>query len=267
MKMAVVVDSTLDVSEDLRESITTVPLRINLCGRDMEDGERDLEWLFETMKKERCFAKTSQPSPERFKEVYEKLLRENDWVLSIHISSKLSGTVQSALLAKRDFGERVRIFDTLSSSIAGQIYVERALLMRGEKPDVVLKELEELRKRVRLFLTVRDLEFLKRSGRLSGIETIIGSVLRLKPIIEVVDGSLKVIKVTVGVNKTLNFMKEKMESSGLKNVVIGHILNPSLAQSLKEHAKALGMKYVVIPVRSMTLSAHLGPGGYGIALY
>ena len=139
--------------------------------------------------------------------------------------------------------------------------------MRGEKPDVVLKELEGLRKRVRLFLTVRDLEFLKRSGRLSGIETIIGSVLRLKPIIEVVDGSLKVIKVTVGVNKTLNFMKEKMESSGLKNVVIGHILNPSFAQSLKEHAKALGMKYVVIPVRSMTLSAHLGPGGYGIALY
>ncbi len=267
MKFAVVIDSTLEVSEELSHLVHVVPLRITLKDLELEDGDRDLKWLFETMREKRCFAKTSQPSPNRFRVLYEKLLREYDWILSIHISSKLSGTIQSAAIASKEFGDRVRMFDTKSASIVGQVYVKRALEMKDRDPDTILRELKRIRDEAKFFLTVRDLEYLKRSGRLGGVEAVIGSVLKLKPMIEVVEGELKIAKIVVGRNKAMSFMKKQMEKMRDRKVLIGYILDRKPAEELSAHAKNLGMEYEVIPVKSLTLSIHLGPGGYGIFLY
>jgi len=261
--MRIVLDSTMDVSDELREKVTFVPLKVEIAGEVFEDG-RDLSEVFKLMRKKNAFAKTSQPSPGEFERIYSELLEETDWVLSIHISEKLSGTISSARMAAERFRGRVFVFDSGFATIAAQLYVERALEIEEEPPEVVLKEMEKIKSEMELYLTVGNLEFLKRSGRLKGIEALIGSILRLRPLIEVSGGALKTKKVYRSNAKVLKTMKDLME--GAEEAVIGHILAPQVAEDLFQHAEKLGIKARIVPVRSCALSVHLGPESYGIAL-
>ncbi len=261
--MKIVIDSTMDLSSDLRKLVTIVPLNVEIAGYRFKDG-KPLEEVFEMMRKNKTFAKTSQPSPRDFEMVYSKLLKESDWVLSIHISSKLSGTYNSARIAAEKFKGRVFVFDSKSASIAAHVLVKEALKLSNEKPEVVLKELEIVRDSTEFYLTVDNLEFLKRSGRLRGVESIIGSILKLRPLIEVVDGALRTKKIHRGNAKILMEMKKLMEGS--KEVIIGHILNQEIANDLKRYADSIGIPSEIITVRSCALSVHLGPKAYGVAL-
>lgn len=261
--MKIVIDSTLDVSEDLKKVVTVVPLNVEIAGHGFKDG-RPLEEVFEIMKKSKSFAKTSQPSPMDFEMVYSDLLKETDWVLSIHISSKLSGTYNSARIAAEKFGGKVFVFDSMSASIAGHVLVKEALKLSGKNPEEVLKKLEIIRESTKFYLTVDNLEYLKRSGRLRGIESIVSSMLRLRPLIEVTNGELKTKKIHRGNAKVLKDMKKLMENA--REIVIGHILNPKIAEDLKNYADSLEIPSEIVPVRSCALSVHLGPKAYGIAI-
>ena len=267
MSFAIVIDSTLEVSEDLLERVTIVPLNVTIGDLEMKDRTKTPEWMLQEVRSRNVPLKTSQPSPAAFKEVYEKLLKEHDWVLSIHISSGLSGTLQSARLAAESFGGRVKLFDTMNASIAGHAYVERALKMKDESPEKILRELAEIRRRSKIFLTVKELEFLRRGGRLKAIESVIGSVLKLKPIMTVVDGRLRIAKILVGNNRVIGYFKKEMERRRDMKAVIGYIVEERAAKPLVMHALDLGMDHVVLRVRSMVLAAHLGPGGYGVFFY
>ena len=261
--MKIVIDSTLDVSDDLRKFVTVVPLNVEIASHRFKD-EKPLEEVFEIMRKSKSFAKTSQPSPKDFERAYSELLKEEDWILSIHISSKLSGTYNSARIASEKFKRKVFVFDSMSASIAGHILVKEALKLSNENPEKVLRELKIARDSTKFYLTVDNLEFLKRSGRLKGVESIVSSILKLRPLIEVVEGALKTKKVHRGNAKVLKDMKKLMENA--KEVIIGHVLNPQVANELKEHADSLGILSEIIAVRSCALSVHLGPKAYGIAL-
>ncbi len=261
--MRIVVDSTLDVSEDLRKELTVVPLSVDIAGNTFKDG-RPLEEVFDLMRRTNSFAKTSQPAPMDFERVYSRLLEETDWILSIHISRKLSGTINSAKMAAEKFRGRVFVLDSGSASIVAQPLVKTALKMKDEKPEEVIKELKKVRESIELYLTVDNLEFLKRSGRLSRAESLIGSILKLRPLIEVVDGALRTKKVYRSNTKVLKEMKKLMENA--REVVIGHILNPEIAEKLWEHASKLEIPSEIVPVKSCTLSVHLGPGSYGIVV-
>ena len=261
--MKIVIDSTMDLSDDLRRLVTIVPLNVEIAGHEFKDG-KPLEEVFDLMRKSKAFAKTSQPSPNDFERVYSELLKESDWVLSIHISSKLSGTYNSARIASEKFRGKVFVFDSKSASIAAHVLVKEALKLSGENPEVVLKELEIVRDSTEFYLTVDNLEFLKRSGRLKGVESVVGSILKLRPLIEVVDGALKTRKIHRGNARVLMEMKKLME--GAKEVIIGHILNREIADNLKRHADSIGIPSEIVAVRSCALSVHLGPKAYGIAV-
>ena len=261
--MKIVIDSTLDVSDDLRDIVTIVPLNIEIAGHGFKDG-RPLEEVFKIMEESKSFAKTSQPSPNDFERVYSELLKETDWILSIHISNKLSGTYNSARIAAEKFIGKVFIFDSLSASVAGHVLVKEALKLSDENPEVVIRELERVRETTEFYLTVDNLEYLKKSGRLRGIESIVSSMLKLRPLIEVVDGALKTKKIHRGNAKVLKDMKKLME--GAKEIVIGHVLNPQIADQLKEHADSMNIPAEIVAVRSCALSVHLGPKAYGIAV-
>ena len=263
--MRIVIDSTLEVGESLKKLVEVVPLKVMIGDESYRDGEIDLEEMFEKVRKTGNFPKTSQPSPSDFERVYSEILEEGeDWILSIHITEGLSGTMNSARMAAEKFKGKVWVVDTGSTSIIGHLFVKRALEMKDEKPEKVVKELEELRERSAVYLTVGNLEFLKRSGRLKGIEALIGSIMRLRPLMESRLGYLKTKKVYRSASKVLEAMKEIIR--GAKEVVIGHILAPEPAEKLADFAKSLGLDHEIIEVSSSSLSAHLGPGSYGIAV-
>ena len=262
--MRLVMDSTLEVSDELREKVVFVPLKIELGGRSFLDGQITLKEMFEIVRMKNVFPKTSQPSPADFERVYSEILKENDWILSIHITSGLSGTISSARMAAEKFKGRVYVVDTGSTSIVGQIFAEEVLKMEGEDPETIVRHLESLRDETAVYLTVENLEFLKRSGRLRGIEALIGSILNLRPLIESKHGYLKTKKVYRSNSKVLNAMKEI--ASKAKKVVVGHIENPSVAEEISKFLTEKKIPHEIISVRSCSLSAHLGPGSYGIAI-
>ena len=263
--MKIVIDSTLEVGDNLRNFVRIAPLKVTIGNESYRDGEIKLEEMFDKVRKTGNFPKTSQPSPADFEKVYSEILEEEgDWILSIHITEGLSGTMNSARMAAEKFKGKVWVVDTGSASIIGHLFVKRALEMKDEKPEKVVRELEKLRERSVVYLTVGNLEFLKRSGRLRGIEALIGSIMKLRPLMESRLGYLKTKKVYRSASKVLEAMKDIIRNA--KEVVIGHILALEPAKKLSELAESLGLSYEVIEVRSSSLSAHLGPGSYGIAV-
>ncbi len=268
LKVGIVLDSTLDVTDDLREKVYWVPLKVEIAGETFLDGTKSLDEIFSLMREKNAFAKTSQPSPNDFEDVYQKALKENDAVISLHISEKLSGTIGSAKIASKVFDDRVRVFDTGAATIVAQAYVEKILEMSGKSVDEIMDELQKLRESMKLFLTVGSLEFLKRSGRLKGMEAMIGSLLKLRPVIEVVEGALTTKKILRGEKKVFQYMIRLLERLPKNSkVFVGNIHAPEKGRLLKEHAKKLGLDVKEVPVRSSALSVHLGPGSYGIAVF
>ncbi len=265
MSFAIVVDSTLDMREEFLKHVNIVPLKVIIGEEVFKDRELTNEKLFKISKEKGVLPKTSQPSPDDFKPVYEKLLEDNDFVVSLHLSEKLSGTIQSARMAAESIGkkDRVLIFDITAPSIIADPYVELLLGMEGASMEEIRKELENLRERTKFYLTVNSLDYLKASGRLSGIEALIGSLLKLRPVIEVLEGELHVKKITRGKNGPLNFFKKAMENMG-KRFVIGSILNENVVKELAKHAENLGKPYVIVESKSAVLAAHLGPGSFGV---
>jgi len=265
-KVAIVVDSTMDLSDELRNSVFVVPLKVELAGEIFKDGERNIEGILQTMKEKNIFAKTSQPSPIDFEIVYKQALENHDFVVSIHISEKLSGTIGSARIAAQKFENRIFIFDTNAATIVADEYVRKVLEMKGAFPEEIIGELRKLRNNMKLYLTVGNLEFLKRSGRLKGIEAMIGSILKLRPVIEVHEGALRTRKITRGDRGPLRFMKEAIERAKGK-IIVGHIMAPEKSRQLMDFAASLGKPVREVSVRSAALSVHLGPGSYGVAIF
>ena len=196
MKVALVTDSTADLPRPLRERlrIRTVPLYVNLGGKVYRDWEEITpEEIFQKVRQGKAFPTTSQPSPEDFLKAYQAALEEADHVLSIHISSKLSGTVQSAELAAQSFPGRITVFDSQAASLGIGMMALRAheLLAQGQGLEEVLKELGRIRQDHFVRFSVATLEFLKRGGRIGGAQALLGTLLGIKPILTLKDGRVE----------------------------------------------------------------------------
>ncbi|WP_287930154.1 DegV family protein, partial [Thermus sp.] len=188
MKVALITDSTSDLPRALRErlGVRVVPLYVNLGGRIYRDWEEITpEEIFKKVREGEAFPTTSQPSPEDFQRAYQEALQEADHVLSIHISAKLSGTVQSALLAAQNFPERITVFDSQAASLGIGMMLLRAheLLQAGQALPEVIRELERIRQDHFVRFSVVTLEFLKRGGRIGGAQALLGTLLGIKPIL------------------------------------------------------------------------------------
>ncbi|RKX47406.1 MAG: hypothetical protein DRP38_06555 [Thermotogae bacterium] len=167
MRIAKVVDSAVEVPPFISEKVFKVPIYVTLGEERFKDGERSLEWLFKTMRSKNTFPKTSQPTPFDFERVYEHLLKkeeEYDHVLSIHLSSKLSGTYQSAVTASSKFKGKISVIDSENAGFAPGILVCRAfqLLEEGASLEEILRDLNELKYRIETILALESVEFLIR---------------------------------------------------------------------------------------------------------
>jgi len=270
----IIVDSSADfTSQELFErEIELVPLGVTLNEKTYQDGvtlTRDAlyEWL---LADKNNFPKTSQPSPQDFLQVFDDAAENGDEVVCILLSSSLSGTCQSAFLAKSmaDY-DNIHIVDSLTATHMIRIMALHADRMRrnGSTATQIVAALEELKGKVRVFAALDTLEYLQRVGRLSKAAAAVGTLANLKPIITVSEeGKVEVVQKCMGRNKTLSFLLSKIGELQIDTAfplysvyTYGTEITELLEQKLSEAGYRIAERVQV----GATIGCHIGPGVCG----
>lgn len=277
MKVAIVTDSTSDLQARAAQmGVEVVPLYVNFQGKIHKDWvEITPAHIFEGVKAGAGMPSTSQPSPADFKTAYEHALQKADHVLSIHISSKLSGTVGSANLAAQEFPGKVTVFDSLAASMGIGMMVERAkeLMDQGADLQQVLVELERIRSDHIVRFTLATLDYLKKNGRIGGAQALLGGLLGIKPILTVKEGKVEAAGRARGEKKALAEMVESLKTwaVGRQKIRIYYLYNAeeSDVAAFKAAMQATGLPLEERITSSIggVISTHTGPGLYGYYAY
>ncbi|MGQ9692671.1 MAG: DegV family protein [Thermaceae bacterium] len=278
MKIALVTDSTADLPQPLREAlgVRMVPLYVNLGGKVYRDWtEITPAEIFEKVRKGESFPTTSQPSPKDFEEVYRRALGEADHVLSIHISAKLSGTLQSAELAAQNFPGRITLFDSQAASLGLGMMVLRAheLLKEGKSLEEVLKELERIRRGHFVRFSVATLEFLKRGGRIGGAQALVGALLNIKPILTLKEGRVEAAGRARGERgareEILKDFLAWAKDRGRIRAYFLYSVEKETVEELKNTVLSSGLpvEEALTAELGSVIASHTGPGTYGLYAY
>lgn len=220
---------------------------------------------------------TSQITPIVFKEVFESYLKEGKDVLYIAFSSGLSGTYNSARLIADELSEqyperRLVCIDSLCASIGEGFLVYLAGKLRKEDKsfDEVVEFVTNNRTRVCHWFTVDDLIHLKRGGRLNSLEAVVGTALKIKPVLSVDrEGKLTVVAKVRGIKKGMDYLKERLVNDGTdtenQTVMVGHADAPEIAEQLKEQLLSEGLvKDVIISNVGPVIGTHVGSGMFAL---
>jgi DegV family protein with EDD domain len=214
---------------------------------------------------------TSQPTPEQFAEVYRRHVGAGDSVLSIHISEKLSGTLQSASLAAQEFpAGAVRVVDSVTVSAGIQFLVRGALadINAGCELDEVERRVEDRRGRVGVYVLLDTLTYLQRGGRIGRAQSLVGGILNVKPLLCVRDGEVhpeaRVRKRQQGIDKMVEIAKAAGRVDGL---AVFHCGAPELLTLIEPRLRADHPDVdIIVGQLGAVVGTYSGPGGVGIAL-
>lgn len=276
MRIGLVADSTSDLPESVvREyGINVVPLLIRWDGKEFKDGvEITRSEFYQKLRSSSTMPSTSQPSPGDFVEHYKALLEEYDQIISIHISSKLSGTVQSARIAQEMLDAPIHIVDSLSTTMGlGSLVINAARLIRqGMGVDAVISEVERLKKEIQLIVSLNTLEYLERGGRIGKVTAFLGSLLHIKPLIEVADGRVHPLGRARSRKEAVQNLVQRasgfLESGGRFIVSIMHTDAEEEAQAMLERIRTAfpKMEYFLEEAGPI-LGCHVGPEALGIVV-
>ena len=273
-KIAVVTDSTADLTPEMVEElgVTVVPLRVIFGNEAYREGvDITTEEFYERLVKSRQLPTTSAPSVGDFQEVYERLLKEADGIISIHISSKLSGTVQVAETARQSVAkpERITVVDSLAVSIGmGFVIMEAVEAARaGAKLAEVKATAESAARRFHARFMLDTLEYVRRGGRIGRARAYLGALLSVKPIISIRDGELypeeRVRTRARGLERLIQWA---VRHQNVKRAAVGHSTTADEAESIRQR---LAMAFPNVKVHLVrfgpVLGTHGGPGIVGVA--
>ncbi len=271
MSLRIITDSTADITTEqaAQMGITIVPLKVIFGEKEYRDGiDISIEGFYEKLVTAEKLPTTSQPAPDDFLKYFEEAKEVGDSVLVILISSKLSGTYQSAVIAKEmcEYSE-ISIVDSLTTITNLRLLVEHAIKLREQQMPMVqiANELEELKQRTVLLAMVDTLEFLHKGGRLSKSSAILGTLLKFKPIITVKDGVVSVVDKERGTNKGIARILEIVDEYGSIDksypVMFGYSSEDSKALMLQEKViEKYGLKDTRIYPVGCVIGTHAGPG-------
>ncbi|TSI02535.1 DegV family protein [Lysinibacillus sp. BW-2-10] len=276
-KIHIVTDSTCDLTKEelMEHDIKVVPLTIQIDGKTYVDG-KDLEPVsfLELMKNSKELPKSSQPSPGKFKELYEKLGKNGDQVISIHMTGSMSGTYDSARQAAEMADADVTVIDSRYIAVALAIQLREAIRMRDEGATVeqIVARLDEVRKNTRLFVVVDTLENLIKGGRIGKGKGMIGSLLNIKPIATLDDGSYTPVSKARSHKQVVKYLFEQFtedtKGKTVKAVGISHADGlQNLGNPLMELIKSTGFTDIEVKFTSPIISTHTGPGALGFIYF
>jgi len=273
MNIRIVTDSTCDLPEETvnRHGITVVPLYINQGSHTYLDGvDLTRDEFYAQLPAYDPAPQTATPSPEVFIQAYERLAEKGaQAILSIHISEKLSATVNSARTAAEQFKKiPVTVLDSSQLSLGLGFIVEKAAQMAelGHKVDEILAHLQELMKRTYVFASLKTLEYLRRSGRMHFALARLGEILQIKPLLHMNQGKPTAHRARTQTRATERLFEWLKEYAPYERLAIVHAGIQAEAEALRERVKEF-LPDGDIPVMQITpvLGAHLGIGALGFA--
>lgn len=276
----VVVDSTCDLPTELyqQHSITAVPINIQFGTETYLDGVTiDRPSFYRKIEELGILPKTSQPSAGQFEEHYRRLADAGATdIISLCVTAKLSGTYQSAEMAKEMVADRVLVhpFDSASGSAGlGFMALEAARMAEAsEGVTEILARMEVIRSRINYLLTLKDLRFAQMSGRVGKLQSSLVSLLNIKPIVLMEDGLLDVTEKvrTQGkaIGRMIEMAVERVGTSAPVNLAAIHAEVPEMGQRLLEQAKVMfDCKETFLSDLALSLAVQFGPGTLGLAVY
>lgn len=275
MGIRIVIDSTADVTDEIIEkyNLKMVPLTVNFeDGSYLDKVELPTSLFFEKLTKSEKSPTTSQVAPGTFVEVFSEILLEGDQVLGIFLASELSGTYDSARMAKDMIGsDNIRIVDSKSVCLGTFALVLDAieLVNQNKLIDEVVNELEKDKGNIVAVAGLDTLKYLEKGGRLSKGQAMVGSLLNIKPIIGIKDGAVSVIDKVRGKNKTIKWFMDYIEKHNFdlsdKTVLLFHGQSYEqlkvLRQTLEEKYK---IKNIIEQEIGAVIGTHAGPGVLGV---
>jgi DegV family protein with EDD domain len=278
-KVAVVTDSTANIPAELTEGfpIYSVPLQVIWGASTYRDGiDLQASEFYTKLQNTKVMPSTSQATPAVFTELYGKLIEEGYQIVSIHISGKLSGTLDSAEQAKREFpNEKIELVDSETTSMAlgfNVLNVARAAAQGATLPECV-DLANQARTKTGILFAVNTLEFLRRGGRIGGAAAFLGTALNLKPLLELRNGRIEAVERVRTMNKAIDRLLDLFEEriGGNKPVRIAslHANAPAEALQLLERARQRfgegDISASTYSEISPVLGTHTGPGCMGLA--
>ncbi|MBO8128019.1 MAG: DegV family protein [Peptococcaceae bacterium] len=273
----IVTDSTADIPSWLARklNITVMPLKVIFGNEAYRDGlDISLEEFYSRLKSEP--ASTSQPSPGEFIETYKPIIEQGQSIVSIHISSLLSGTVQSAQLAKATLGNAdIEIIDSRLTSMALGIVVLAAAqtAQNGQNKEQVLALVRFMLEHIGVYFLVDTLDYLQRGGRIGKAQAFLGSLLNIKPILELRDGIVSPVEKARGRKRGLERLVELTRKSLPATeippgFIIVHGNIPEVAADLDTMvAECFGHGSYLIGSVGAVIGTHTGPGVVALIYY
>jgi DegV family protein with EDD domain len=274
-RIAIVTDATCDLPAELAaaEGITVVPLSTTFPdGSVFQDGELTQAEFFERMGRAKALPTTSQPPIGEFVAVYKRLLESFESVVSIHVSNRLSGTIESALQAALQVGDRVHVFDSLNLSTAfgWQVLQAARSANRGAGVEEILAVAEDTRSRVKHVVGLDKLDNLSRGGRIGAVSAFMGGLLDLKVLFTVdAQGSFQPVARVRGhkaaMRETLEFVKRGMDGATKGRFFVAHAMRRDTAEYLRD---AIASTYDTVELSIVeagtSIAVHTGTG-WGIS--
>ena len=277
MSVKIIVDSTSDLIPAVKEKVVTVPLTLRFGDEEFIDGVTiNHKMFYEKLVESDVIPTTSQATPSSFVPYFDKVNEDGDEAVVITLSSKLSGTYQSACIAAEDY-DNIYVVDSGNVAIGAGILVEYAmsLLDKGLSAKEVSQKLEEKKDDVIIVAMLDTLEYLKKGGRISAAVAFAGGVLNIKPVISVDKGDIKMLGKARGSKQANNLLVQEFEKAGGvdfdKPVLLGYTgLSDTLLQKYVEDSKALwahAKSELNATVIGSVIGTHAGPGAVAVAFF
>ena len=278
MPVRIVVDSTVDMAPGLEKQVTVVPLTIHFGEQEYVSGiDIDSRRFYEMLVESDTLPTTSQPTPFAFEQVSAEAIEAGDSVVCVTISSKLSGTCQSASIAAQAYPGRVFVVDSQSAAIGSGILAQYALELaeQGMGGEEIARNLAEKREKVRLLAMVDTLEYLKKGGRISATVAFAGGLLNIKPVITVADGEVKMLGKARGSKQANNLLVQEIQKSGGVDfgmpLLLGYTgLSDAMLQKYITDSAALwegSRDTLPCTIVGSVVGTHVGPGAVAVAFF
>jgi len=277
MAVRIVTDSTADIPREQAEAleITVVPLTVFFGNEAYLDGvDLDSETFYAKLQTSKDLPRTSQPSPAAFQEAYQQLIDEGaDAILSIHLSSKLSGTYQSACTGRDSLPKDVKkipieVIDSQNISVS----MSQAIIQAAEEARQGLS-LEEIKahvldklSRTHILAVLDTLEFIRRGGRIGAASALLGTMLSFKPIISLKDGEVVPVERPRTRSKAYERVAQLTKEMGKIEQIIIAETNDEVGQQLAQALKVVYPGKIPIHKLGAVLGTHTGPGAAAVAV-
>lgn len=274
----IVMDSAGDLPVEMLQEydIEVIPVNIHFNEQTYLDGvDLNKADFYRMVQGSRRIPKTSQPSPYQFVQFYRRIAQPGDTILSVHVSAKLSGTFASAQTAAQELtGEYDVIpFDSAGGSAGmGFMCLEARLMARaGASLQDILTRLRAMRRQIQIILTLDTLDFARLSGRVTTLQTVLASMLSIKPVIELHNGVLEIAARVRTRSRSLRYVIERIHErfgNSPLNVAVVHAEDIESGKKLLAQVRnVLQCKRLMLVDLSISVAANLGPGTVGIVAY